>query len=225
MVEDLVPRLRAALGGILPAGWRDAAPWGYPAQSELALITGVFAAQLPEQAVADIADSVMRRRPGSSLDSLADLAAIDPVDLRSVLGDRWGDSTVLGVPRRRADVIHESARLLAHTGIRTAADLQVAIRERTDEIQRLLLAVRGLGPGTWASIAYMVHAPIPPNDDVVALLREAVCGVEDDLDRVAAGELIRRTAHRLASDERVLSYGLHRVAEERSRALGMAAAK
>ncbi|WP_156165206.1 hypothetical protein [Demequina silvatica] len=218
-----MPNLRAALGGILPAGWRDAAPWGYPAQSELALITGVFAAQLPAQSVADIADSVMRRRPGSSLDNLVDLAAIDPVDLRRVLGDRWGDSTVLGVPRRRADVIHESARLLSHAGIRTGLDLQDAIRSRTDEIRTLLLAVRGLGPGTWASIAFMVHAPIPPTDDVVELVKEALGEPGAELDRAGVGELIRLTAHRLASEERVLSYGLHQVAEQR--AAGMVAVK
>ncbi len=231
MVEDLVPNLRAALGGILPAGWRDAAPWGYPAQSELALITGVFASQLPEQAVGDIADSVMRRRPGSSLDNLVELAAIDPVDLRSILGDRWGDSTVLGVPRRRADVIHEAARLLTHSGVRSAFDMQDAIRTRTDEVAKLLLSIRGLGPGTWASIAFMVHAPIPPNDDVVALVKESLAGsaedaeVVDAMDRSAIGDLVRRTAHRLGSDERVLSYGLHRVADERARNAGMFIAK
>ncbi len=235
MVEDLVPNLRAALGGILPAGWRDAAPWGYPAQSELALITGVFASQLPEQAVADIADTVMRRRPGSSLDNLVDLAAIDPVDLRTILGERWGDSTVLGVPRRRADVIHEAARLLTHSGVRSAFDMQDAIRTRTDEVTKLLLSIRGLGPGTWASIAFMVHAPIPPNDDVLALVRDSLREAPDAseeyveaveaLDRSAVGDLIRRTAHRLASDERVLSYGLHRVADERTRNAGMFIAK
>ncbi|MDN4476273.1 hypothetical protein QQX09_10440 [Demequina sp. SYSU T00192] len=237
MVEDLVPNLRAALGGILPAGWRDAAPWGYPAQSELALITGVFASQLPEQAVADIADTVMRRRPGSSLDNLVELAAIDAVDLRGIIGDRWGDSTVLGVPRRRADVIHEAARLLTHSGVRTAFDMQDAIRTRTDEVSRLLLSIRGLGPGTWACIAFMVHAPIPPNDDVVALVKESLAGgppAEDPLeraetiealDRSAVGDLIRRTAHRLGSDERVLSYGLHRVADERARQASVFIAK
>ncbi|WP_062465417.1 hypothetical protein [Demequina soli] len=227
MVEDLVPNLRAALTGLLPAGWRDAAPWGYPAQSELALVTGVFAAQLPPNAVAEIADSVMRHRPGSSLDNLADLAAIDPVDLRGVIGDRWGDSTVLGVPRRRADVIHEAARLLSHAGLRTGRDLDSAIRERGTEIERLLLAVRGLGPGTWASIAFMAHAAIPPGDDVVRLVSELVAGHDaapepgDDapvLDRAGVGRLVRLTATRLGTDERILSYTMRRLAEEHARA-------
>ncbi|WP_062518082.1 hypothetical protein [Demequina gelatinilytica] len=226
MVDELVAGLRGALAGILPTGWRDAAPWGYPGQSELALVTGVFAAQLPPQAVAEIADGVMRRRPGSVLDDLADLAAIDPVDLRIVLGERWGDSTVLGVPRRRAEVIHEAARLLVHAGVRSAADLQEAASTRGAQISALLQSVRGLGPGTWGSIAFMAHATSLPDDAVVALVSSCTEADHPDapLDRAQVALLIRLTAARLATDERVLSYALSRRAEELARTPGVLAA-
>ncbi len=221
-----MPNLRAALAGILPQGWRDSAPWGYPGQSELALITGVFAAQLHAQAVADVADSVMRRRPGSLLDDLADLEAVDPVDLRRIIGERWGDSTVLGVPRRRADVIHEAARLLVHTGVRTSRDLQDAAITRGDHLATLLQSVRGLGPGTWASIAFMSHASVLPDDAVVALVRDSLEAERGDvvLDREKVGDLIRLSAARMAVDERVLSYALGRRAEELAREKGIVAA-
>ncbi len=221
-----MPSLRGALAGILPTGWRDAAPWGYPGQSELALIAGVFAAQLQPQAVADIADSVMRRRPGSLLDDLADLAAVDPVDLRVVLGERWGDSTVLGVPRRRAEVIHEAALLLAHAGVRTAADLQDAARTRGEEISTLVQSIRGLGPGTWVSIAFMAHATALPDDAVVALVSSCTEPAHPGttLTRAEVAELIRLTAARLATDERVLAYALSRRAEEIARMPGVLAA-
>ncbi|BDZ61279.1 hypothetical protein Lsed01_02453 [Demequina sediminis] len=216
MVENLVPELRAALTGILPDGWRDAAPWGFPSQSELALITGVFAAQLPAAAVADIADTVMRRRAGSMLDDLADLVAIEPVDLRAVIGERWGDSTVLGVPRRRADVIHEAARLLVGTGIRTAKDFQDAVREREASVANLLLAVRGLGPGTWESIGFMAHATIRPGADVVGFVRSLLGGAGDHLDSTEVRELVRLTARRYAAEERVLAYALRRHVDQRT---------
>ncbi len=217
-----MPSLRAALPGILPAGWRDAAPWGYPRQSELALVTGVFAAQLQPPAVAEIADSVMRRRPGSLLDNLGDLAAIDPVELRSILGERWGDSTVLGVPRRRAEVIHEAAGVLAGAGLRTAADLQGAALEPGEGLSTLLQSVRGLGPGTWVSIAFMVHATSLPDDAVVSLVSTCTeaARAQASLSRAGVAQLIRLTAARLATDERVLGYALARRAGELARTPG-----
>lgn len=217
MVEDLVPELRAALGAVLPAGWRDSAPWGYPAQSELALVTGVYASQVPPASVAEIADNVMRRRPGRMLDDLAELVELEPDGVQHIIGERWGDSTVLGVPRRRAEVIHEAARLLVGTGIRTAKEFQEAVRDREASVANLLLAVRGIGPGTWESIAFMVHAPLRPGEDVAAYVRSLVGPAADALDLAEVRELIRLAARRFAAEQRVLAFALRQHVDERAR--------
>lgn len=220
MVEDLVPELRAALGAVLPSGWRDAAPWGYPAQGELALITGVYASQIPPASIAEIGDNVMRRRPGKLLDDLAELVELEPDGISQIIGERWGDSTVLGVPRRRAEVIHESARLLVGTGIRTAKDFQEAVREREPSVANLLLAVRGLGPGTWESIAFMVHAPLKPGPDVAAYVRSLLGPDGEDLELDQVRELIRLTARKFAAEQRVLAFALRQHVDERARMSG-----
>ncbi len=212
-----MPELRAALGAVLPAGWRDSAPWGYPAQSELALITGVFAAQIPATAVAEIADTVMRRRPGKLLDDLADLVELEPDGISHVIGDRWGDTTVLGVPRRRAEVIHESARLLVGTGVRTAKELQEAVREREASVANLLLAVRGLGPGTWESIAFMVHAPLRPGADIATYVRSLLGPAGEELEIGEVRDLIRLTSRKFAAEQRVLAFALRQHVDERAR--------
>ena len=217
MVEDLVPNLRAALGEVLPGTWRDSAPWGYPAQCELALITGVFASQIPAASVAEIADTVMRRSPGRLLDDLVELVDVDVAGIQQLIGERWGDSTVLGVPRRRAEVIHEAARLLVGTGIRHAKELQAAVREREASVANLLLAIRGLGPGTWESIAFMVHAPLRPGADVAAYVRSLLGPDGDHLEVDECRALVVLTARRLAVEERVLAFSLRQLVDSRAR--------
>ena len=120
--EEWAIVLQRALSAELPRGWREAAPWGYPQQSELALIAGVFAAQVPQATAEQVASAFMMARPGRMLDDLADLAALTDDDVASALGDQWGASTVLGVPRRRAAVIREAAERLADAGIRSARE-------------------------------------------------------------------------------------------------------
>mgnify|MGYP002277452438 FL=1 len=220
MVEDLVPELRGALAGVLPSGWRDSAPWGFPAQSELALITGVFAAQIPPAAVGEIADNVMRRRPGHMLNDLAELVELEPAGVQGIIGERWGDTTVLGVPRRRSDVIHEAARLLVGTGIRTAAEFQEAVHEREASVASLLLAVRGLGPGTWESIAFMSHASLRPGADVAAYVRSLLGPAGEHLELAEVRELIRLTARKFAAEPRVLAFSLRQHVDAQLRALG-----
>lgn len=217
MVEHLVPELRAALAGVLPSEWRDAAPWGYPSQSELAVITGVFAAQIPAVAVAEIADTVMRRRPGRFLDDLSELAALDTLEVRRIVGERWGDSTVLGVPRRRADVIHEAAGALAALGVRTGRQLQEAVREREQEVAGALLGIRGLGPGTWESVVFQAHAFPTPGPDVIAYVRSLLGESGEDLDGARCRRLIQRAALRFGVETRVLAFALRRLVDERAR--------
>ncbi len=212
-----MPNLRAALGEVLPGAWRDSAPWGYPAQSELALITGVFASQVTAASVAEIADTVMRRTPGRMLDDLVALVDAEPAGIGHLIGERWGDSTVLGVPRRRADVIHEAARLLVGTGIRHATELQEAVREREASVANLLLAIRGLGAGTWESIAFMAHAPLRPGADVVAYLRSLLGPAGEHLEGEEARRLLALTARRFAVEERVLAFALRQLVDSRSR--------
>ncbi|MDN4477028.1 hypothetical protein [Demequina lignilytica] len=225
MVEDLVPNLRAALGEVLPGSWRDAAPWGYPAQCELALITGVFASQVPAASVAEIADTVMRRSPGKLLDDLTGLVDADTAGIQHLIGERWGDTTVLGVPRRRAEVIHEAARLLVGTGIRHAKELQEAVREREASVANLLLAVRGLGPGTWESIAFMVHAPLRPGADVVAYVRSLLGPDGDALETDEVRAMIVLTARRFAVEERVLAFALRQLVDSRAQRADQLAAQ
>lgn len=222
-MDDLVPKLRAVLGEVLPASWRDAAPWGFPAQSELALITGVFASQVQPASVAEIADNVMRRRPGSMLDDLSELVDLEPDGVAHVIGDRWGDSTVLGVPRRRAEVIHEAARQLVSAGVRHSKELHAAVRDRDDAIAPMVLAVRGIGPGTWDSIAFMAHAPVRPGADVVMYIRHLLGPEGAHLEGDECRALIALTARRFASDERVLSFALRQMVEARPEAHGESA--
>ncbi len=194
------------LGGLLQEGWRDAAPWGYPHQVELALIAGVFRAQTPQGNVDGVVDHVMHARSHSLLDDLGDLADGGVGGVVKTLGPRWGDTNVLGVPVLRAAVIHEAAVALLGVGVRSARDLQEAALQRPDAVSAAALAVRGLGPGTWESIAFLAHAQIPPDAAVVGFLGELL---EDaDLNRDDAAELIRLTARRFASDERMLAHAL-----------------
>ena len=74
-------------------------------------------------------------------------------------------------------------------------------------MRRAVLAVRGLGPATWEWIAFLAHAPVPPSAAVVAFLGELL-DEDERLDRDDAAELIRLTARRFASDERVLALAL-----------------
>ncbi|SEJ44883.1 hypothetical protein [Demequina mangrovi] len=214
MVETLVPSLHAGLVAMLPPGWRDSAPWGYPRHSELALIAGVFGAQLPAPAVGTVIDTVMVNRPQRGFDDLVDLVELGPIALRHILGARWGDSTVPGVDRLRADVVHEAAIALVESGVYNAASLGQVARQHTEELGMRLQDVHGLGPGTWASISFMAHVPSLPGHAVMRMVHQALAADHPDLELEPAevAELLMLTAERMATRERVLAYALSKLA-------------
>jgi len=207
-VTDELPRLlRTRLGEVLPTGWRDLAPWGYPQQAQLALVAGVFRAQTPQSSVDWVVDTVMRARPHSMLDDLADFANGDVADVVEMLGPRWGDTNVLGVPVLRAKVIFDAACALVDLGVRSSGDLRDAAVDRPDAVEAAVLGVRGLGPATWEWIALFCHARVRPDAEMVALVSELVeaaspLSVDDTV------ELLTQTARVCGTQERTLTHAV-----------------
>ncbi|WP_156163734.1 hypothetical protein [Demequina subtropica] len=210
MIESLVPSLRTGLASMLAPGWRDAAPWGYPRHSELALIAGVYGTQLSAPLVGTVVDTVLRNRPERTFDDLVDLVERGPIVLRHILGERWGDTTVPGTARLRADVIYEAAAALVESGVYDALTLSQVARQHTEALGLRLQDVEGLGPGTWASISFMAHVPALPGHSVMRMVHQALAADHPDLELDAAevAELLGLTAERMATHERVLSYAL-----------------
>ena len=207
-MNDARPRqLHVRLAAVLPEGWRDAAPWGYPRQVELALIAGVFRSQLKQSRVDELVDFVMRSRSHSLLDDLNEIVGAGEKGVVEALGPRWGDTNVLGVPVLRAAVIYNAAKALVDLGITSATDLQAATAERPAEVEKAVLGVRGIGPGTWGWISFLAHANVRPDAQVVAFIRESLEG-DEKLSPEDAAELLRLTARRFASDERVLAHAV-----------------
>lgn len=209
--------LQRELSATLPAGWRDDAPWGYPQQSELGLIAGVYGAQVTTQGVAEVVDSYMRRASRLMLDDLTALANTPLEHLIVAVGTRWGDTNVLGVPVLRIAVVQEAAVALASEGVTTAAGFREAIETREGEIERRLLSIRGLGPGTWETIAFMMHAKVRPNEEVVALLHRLLGESGDELLEEQIDELLRLTSRRFAVDQRVLAHAIDQYLDQRIR--------
>ncbi len=216
-MDEWVKTLQAELAGMLPAGWRDATPWGYPQQAELAVLAAVYGAQILPAGVAEVVDNYMRARPRLMLDNLRAIAEGTVAELSSAVGPRWGETTVLGVPVRRVAVVHAIAIALVAEGVVTAKDFRSAVAEREDHFERLLLGIRGLGPGTWDSLAFEMHAKVRPNAQVVELVYRALGESAVDLRIEDIDELMRRTARRFAVDQRVLEHGLDQYFDARVR--------
>ena len=208
--DEWAVALKGALAASLPRGWRESAPWGYPDQSELAVIAGVFSAQVPLPAAQSVASAFMVARPGRMLDDLADLASMPVEDLTGCLGDEWGATTVLGVARLRAAVIGDVARGLAEAGIRSGAEYREAVRETPAAVDRLLQDVRGVGVVTSGAISTMLQAEPPPSARVAAHVRELLGEDGDAVDPDDLSPLIRATARRLTVEPRVLLHALWR---------------
>lgn len=215
MSDDRALVLYNRLAQVLPEGWRDATPWGYPQQVELALIAGVFRAQVPQSLTDAVVDVVMRARPHAMFDDLNELAVAGTSGVIELLGVRWGDTNVLGVPVLRAEVIARAARGLVSLDIRSADDLRTAALQRPEAVETAVLAVRGLGIGTWEWIALLTHARIRPDAQVTQFVADAV-GAEDRLEPGETAELLRLAARRFASDERVLSHALREYLDDRA---------
>lgn len=204
MTDARTQELYRQLSEVLPVGWRDDAPWGYPQQSELAVVAGVFRAQVPQAGVDAAIDTFMRARPHDLLDDLATTAAGGVDGVVAALGPRWGDTTVLGVPVRRAEVIHCAAEALVGEGVRSGEDLRAAVEERSDAVTAAVLGVRGLGLGTWEWICVFAQARVRPNPEVMRYVSTLV-GAEKRLGVDETTELLRLAARRFASDERALA--------------------
>lgn len=207
MTDERPRLLHERLGKVLPAGWRDAAPWGYPQQLELALIAGVFRVQVPQASADAVVDTVMRARPNAMLDDLGEVARRGVGAMVETLGPRWGDTNVLGVPVLRAQVIHSAATALVEVGVSSADELRTAAVERPDAVETAVLGVRGLGPRTWEWIALLAHARMRPEPELRAFVRDAI-GADGALSPEETTELLRLTARRFASDERALAHAV-----------------
>mgnify|MGYP005812933125 CR=1 FL=1 len=206
MTDERATALHAKLGELLPAGWRDSAPWGFPNQVELALVAGVFRAQVPQHSVNSVVDTFMRSRPTDLLDDLQNTASAGLDGVTAMLGDRWGATTVLGVPVRRAEVIHGAAVALVDVGVRTADDLRAACVEAPTRIEAAVHAVRGLGKGTWESIAFHCHARLRPDPEKVAFVSRQLDDPTLNVERTA--DLLSKTARRFAVEERTLRHAI-----------------
>ena len=208
MIADWGIALQRAVSADLPRGWRDAAPWGFPAQAELGLIGGVFAAQVPGRVVDSLASRYMVARPGRMLDNLGDLAQIPADDLARFLGDEWGSSTVLGVPRRRVEVILEAAGLLADQGVTSAAGFREAAADASRGVERTLMSVRGIGPVTADSIAVHMQADLRPDTRLVAFIADSIGEDAIALGADGASGALTEAARRMSVQRRVLQHAL-----------------
>ena len=215
MTDELPRLLRTRLGQVLPTGWRDLAPWGYPQQAQLALVAGVFRAQTPQASVDWVVDTVMRARPHSMLDDLADFANGDVAEVVEMLGPRWGDTNVLGVPVLRAKVIFDAACALVELGIRSADDLRAAALDRPDAVETAVLGVRGLGPATWEWIALFCHARVRPDAEVIAYVSDLV-DAPARLSVDATIELLAQTARVCGTQERTLTHAVRAFLDART---------
>jgi hypothetical protein len=205
--------LHEALGELLPAGWRDAAPFGFPHQVELAVTAGVFRAQTPQASTDAVVDYVMRSRSHSLLDDLGDLAAMGVDGVVQMLGPVYGDSNVLGVPVLRAAVIHRAATALVATGVRSGEDLRTAAAERPDAVETAVLGVRGLGRVTWEWIAFLSQVRLRADPALNGFVRRTLD--EPDLTPEETSEILRLTARRFACDERNLAHAIRELLRER----------
>jgi hypothetical protein len=215
LVTDPRPAvLHKSLSDLLPAGWREAAPWGYPDQVELALVAGVFRAQTPEATAGGAVDVFMRSRSHSMLDDLAELTESGVAGVVESLGPRWGDTNVLGVPVLRANVIHDAAQVLVGMGIRSGHDLRAAALERPDAVETAVLGVRGLGSITWDWIALLAQVQVPPDRAVVTFV--GTLAGDESLTPEETTELLRLTARRFASEERSLTHAVRELVRARA---------
>lgn len=189
-------------------------PWGYPQQAELALIAGVFRAQTPQASVEAVVDTVMRSRSHALLDDLEQVAQLGTEGVVEMLGPRWGDTNVLGVPVLRAAVIHGAAQALVDVDVRSADELRALTIDRPDAVERAVLGVRGLGPGTWEWIGLFAHARVRPDSEMIAFLSGEV-GAEKRLPAAEAAELLKETARVAATDERTLAYAIRAYLDSR----------
>ncbi|WP_144018813.1 hypothetical protein [Demequina sp. NBRC 110056] len=213
MRDDWGIIVQRALSPELPRGWRESAPWGYPDQAELAVIAGVFAAQLPQATAEEVAGSYMMARPGRMLDDLHELADIPVEQLAPMLGPAWGTTRVLGVPRMRAAVIHDAARVLAAEGVRTARDYREATGDDARAIDGALQRVRGLGGVSSEAISTMMQAEHAPGPLVVGYLRRLLGDEGDALTDADVMPLVRATARRLTVQPRTLLYALWQIVD------------
>lgn len=206
--------LHEKLSELLPEGWRDAAPFGFPHQVELAVTAGVFRAQTPQANTDAVVDYVMRSRSHALLDDLADLADIGVGGVVQMLGPVYGDSNVLGVPVLRAAVIHGAAAALVGEGVRSGEGLREATRERPDAIESAVLGVRGLGRVTWEWIAFLSQVRLRADPALNGFVRRALD--EPSLEPEETSELLRLTARRFACDERNLEHAIRELLRARA---------
>lgn len=206
--------LHAKLSEVLPTGWRDAAPFGFPHQVELAVTAGVFRAQTPQANTDAVVDFVMRSRSHSLLDDLGDLAAMGVDGVVQMLGPVYGDSNVLGVPVLRAAVVHGAASALVEEGVRSGEDLRVAAVERPDAIEGAVLGVRGLGRVTWEWIAFLSQVRLRADPALNGFVRRTLD--EPKLAPEETSELLRLTARRFACDERDLAHAIRELLRSRA---------
>jgi hypothetical protein len=153
---------------------------------------------------------VMRSRPSALLDDLGELASLGPDGVTTLLGPRWGDTNVLGVTVLRTHVIYAAAAALVGVGVHSGADLREAALSRPQEVEDAVLAVRGLGRGTWGWIGTLAHARIRPDADLVALVTR-LSGATVRLSAEETTDLLVKTARLFASDERTLSHAVREV--------------
>ncbi|MGC4175693.1 hypothetical protein [Demequina sp.] len=213
MTEGHSRLLYERLTELFPAGWRDAAPWGYPHQVELALIAGVFRAQTPQANADAVVDYVMRSRPSSLLDDLPELIVGGVDGVVKTLGSGWGDTNVLGVPVLRAAVIHDAAQALVGLGVNSGDDLRRVYSEAPDAVEGAVLGVRGLGRVTWDWIGVLAQVPLRPDPEFVVFVGRLV---GEKLSPAEVADLVRPTARKFALDDRDLSHAIRELIRARA---------
>lgn len=142
-----------AIGKRLPAEWPQ---WGggWPNEIEAALLDAVLSirSRYGKKPTTGVRGAVGRYREhrGAALDDLAALAAIEPVELQTVLRNRQKTGRVT-----KAEAIVNAAAAMAAIGVVHAADL-----DPTSEVHRsTYCSVRGLGPVTWRYFTMLLGTP------------------------------------------------------------------
>ncbi|MGB9374851.1 MAG: hypothetical protein WCA82_11900 [Jiangellales bacterium] len=164
---------------------------GWPDEIEAGLIDAVTSVRAtyggPDTGVRRVVQRWREHTGDTRLDDLPRLAATDPLDLATILGNRQrlpGNSL-------KAEGIVAAAEALTEAGVKRADDLCAD----DDEHREAVVTVVGLGPLTWGYLTVLVAAADRPADQRVTRLVGQVVG--RDLDPAQSMRVLTGAAKQL----------------------------
>lgn len=190
--------------------WSTHTP-GWPDEVEAALIDAVMSIRAtyggPDTGVRRVVQRWREHSGDTRLDDLPRLAATDPLELATILGNRQR----LPGNMLKTEGIAAAAEALTEAGVKRATDLRA-----DDEAHRLaVVTVVGLGPLTWGYLTVLVAAADHPADPRVSRLLGHVVG--RDVDGAHATHLLTDAATTLKVSPATLQHVVWREARRADR--------